>query len=257
MLFVTIGTKLVPDALPGQNTPVASTTLQLILELACLATSLYLTLIPTFPVKISRPFGISHLISYTLVSLQLVFFFSGMQNFTFNIKSKLAIESYEEGQVTNIGTTLVFSGAIGATTYEDILKKFNQGGSGRIEITSPGGLIGESLEIANFVKSRSISVHVVDLCASACVVIAAASPNLTASTKAEFGFHQGTALLVSDNSLSKFTSLQATQVLIDALRSEGIPEEILDEAQSTTPDEMYIVTAKQMYDAGIVKSIGP
>jgi hypothetical protein len=45
--------------------------------------------------------------------------------------------------------------------------------------------------------------------------------------------------------------------LLDALRGEGIPEEILDEAQRTAPGEMYFVTAQRLYDAGVVTSVGP
>ena len=257
MLLVTIGTKLVPDALPGPNTPVFSATLQLILEFVCLATSSYLTLVSTLFGKPPQPIGLSRLASYTLVSLQIVFLIAGLQNFTFNTQTKLALEGYEDAQISTDGTSLVLNGAIGANTYDYMVQEFNRTKPVRIVVNSPGGLIGEALEIAEFIKGRSISVYVFDVCASACVIIAAASPNLTASSKAKFGFHQGAALVVSENSLSKLTSLQATEVLLDALRGEGIPEEILDEAQKTAPGEMYFVTAQQLYDAGVVTSVGP
>jgi len=257
MLLVTIGTKLVPDALPGPNTPIVSASLQLILEFVCLATSLYLALVSTLFAKPPQPIGLSRLASYALVSLQIVFFISGLQNFTFNTQTKLALEGYEDAQISTDGTSLILNGVIGANTYDYMVQEFNRNEPVRVVVNSPGGLIGEALEIADFIKRRSISVYVFDLCASACVIIAAASPNLMASSKAKFGFHQGAALVVSDNSLSKLTSLQATEVLLDALRGEGIPEEILDEAQRTAPGEMYFVTAQRLYDAGVVTSVGP
>jgi ATP-dependent protease ClpP protease subunit len=201
--------------------------------------------------------GLVKLIAYGMLTLQAVLLTSTAINLNFSMKTSSALKEYDDAKISLNGTQIFIEGTIGGNTYEDILKKIKPQNITKITIISPGGLIDEAIKIGKFVKRERIPVHVIDFCASACVIIASSSQRLTATPNSLFGFHQGATIVDSDSSLSKYLSLEATNVMVEALRNNGIPLSILDAAVETKPSEIHYVSAETMLELGVVNEIQP
>lgn len=159
--------------------------------------------------------------------------------------------------VTQVGSGhILVKGPIGQSIIDDILVFDTQQAPLKlIEIESEGGLVGEALMLASMIEAKKIEVLVDDYCLSACILIAVASTHLKAHENSVFGFHRTYAVAETNSELFK---VGAGQLGVDSrsfLKSHGVSEAILTEADKFGPDETYDVTAADMAKTGIVKEI--
>jgi hypothetical protein len=166
-----------------------------------------------------------------------------------------AMQRYGNSDVYVIDRTLFLKGQIGMQTSKAVEHEIWKSAPSTLALSSPGGLIQAAVEISRIVQDNAIPVHVLDSCASACVIIAAASPTLTAQREAVFGFHRGSAVVEANDSWTRFVSDSAADELITILRSHGIPEDILVFAKETPPEEMHWISSGELQARGVVTQI--
>lgn len=197
--------------------------------------------------------GLEIFISWGAIVLQIVFVMSSIIHFEVRRENIIALRDYADADISSTNGVISIDGVLGKNAYIDMLQNVELLTPTALIIRSSGGLIDSAQNIASLVKSRSLHVHVHDYCHSACVIIATASPRLTAENDAIFGFHRGASLVSHQGGLSTFVSDQATEELISALRANGIPEHILSMALETPPEQMYYISAVELSELGILE----
>lgn len=254
-----LASRSIPATTPFINGAQSLVYFQLAVEATSLASIVYLAFaLQWVKGQLSQSvIGFLKLTSFGAVTLQASLLASTLMNLEFSLSTALALNEYKGATVSTQGATIFIDGAIGEYTYDEIVTAKSSRAVNLLIIRSPGGLIEEALQISKLIRRDSLSVHVIDLCASACVIIASSSPHLTATPSSLFGFHQGGTIIESNSSLSKYLSLEATNTMIDALRDNGIPEEILDAALETQPSDMHYVSSNRMLDLGVVAALRP
>lgn len=147
-------------------------------------------------------------------------------------------------------------GPIGQNFVDDILAFDTQQAPLKlIEIESEGGLVDQALTLASVIETKKIEVLVNDYCMSSCILLAVSSAQLKAHQNSIFGFHRTYAIAETTSELFK---VGVGQLGVDSrsfLKSHGVSEAVLTEADKFGPDETYDVTAAEMAKAGIVKQI--
>ena len=260
LLFgIALCSRMPPENISWANGVYSLSLLQVTIEVLTLLTAVYIAVaLPWSAKTLSKPkSGLVKLIAYGILTLQTILLTSTAVNLDFSIKTASALKEYEDAEISLNGTQVLIEGTIGSNTYEDVLKAIQPKNITKISIISPGGLIDEAMQIGQLVQREQIPVHVIEFCASACVIIASSSQRLTATPNSLFGFHRGATIVDSESSLSKYLSLEATNIMIEALRNNGIPLSILDAAVETKPSEMHYVTAESMLELGVVNEIKP
>ena len=116
------------------------------------------------------------LIDLATILLLLFFLFISIGkilDFSFNVKFQSSIIEFDGDPIISLGKNKAYlNGIIGQKSF-DMLTNINNIDTVKVlKLNSPGGLIGNALEIAEFVKSNGISIIVEDECSSACVLIA-------------------------------------------------------------------------------------
>jgi ATP-dependent protease ClpP protease subunit len=149
-------------------------------------------------------------------------------------------------------------GTIGANLFADVTSFQSEVTPiTSVEINSGGGLVDQAMKLAGFVEKQKITVIVGDICMSACVLVAVASPNLTAHESSLFGFHQSAAVAETSSQIFslglKFIDADSDKFLSD----HGIPPDIMAQAKNHKPDQMYEVKAADMLKARVVRKIIP
>jgi ATP-dependent protease ClpP protease subunit len=258
ILFVTsTGTRFFPVTMPWLSGLHTHILLQTTVEFLCFISVVQITinLSQNGTTLAIEKKGLIRLSAYSILSLQAILFFSTIINLPFSLRYASALYEYKNTAITTQGKTILIDGIIGNEAYDRFVELYKKDVTTQISIRSNGGLIDEALQISKIVKQHGMSVHVIDYCSSACVMISSSSQKLTATPNSLFGFHRGSAIADSTNSLSKYISSEATNTMISVLRANGLPPEILDVALVTKPSDMHYVSAEKMRELGIVKAI--
>jgi ATP-dependent protease ClpP protease subunit len=151
---------------------------------------------------------------------------------------------------------ILVKGPIGQSIIDDILTYDTQQIPLKlIEIESEGGLVDKALALASIIEIKKIEVLVDDYCISACTLIAVASTHLKAHQNSVFGFHRTYAIAETSSELFKVGAGQLGVESRSFLKSHGVSEAVLSEADKFGPDETYDVSAAEMAKAGIVKEV--
>lgn len=257
VLVLSASAAIVPAALPWDTTSPGSVGRRLAVHLFCLLASvpLFLSIQANYSRRTGARVGIEVLVAWGAASLQLVLIASTIiysQTWRANLS---ALQKLGDADVFEIDGALFLEGVIGVNAAEAVSSKVTVTRPHTLVLDSPGGLIETALKIAQVVKRMGLPVHVSGTCASACVIIASASPKLSAKNNAVFGFHRGSAILEAKDSWTRFQSETATDELIAVLQSQGIPQDILAIARQTAPNDMYWVGALELYERGVVVQI--
>ncbi len=96
-------------------------------------------------------------------------------------------------------------------------------------MNSGGGLVHEAMRISRVVASAGVPVVVGDLCASACFLVLAASPDRTASPSARVGVHRAYSRATGESA----RSLDATMDIARYAASLGVPAPIVGRLVTT------------------------
>jgi hypothetical protein len=105
-----------------------------------------------------------------------------------------------------------------------------------IRLNSPGGLIGEAIDLAQMIRADEITTRVAKgaTCTSACFVIFASGIQKFAENGARIGIHSGRDL----NEKETDRSAVSTLVMARVLQSYGVPNRIVRQMEITAPDKM-------------------
>lgn len=165
----------------------------------------------------------------------------------------VARDAHEDASIVYVGSGVVlFDGYIGPNTIQQIAAIQGNHSIRRIVVRSYGGLLDQSLELANLVESQGIQVHVRDYCMSACIAVVLASEWATANREAVFGFHRTSVITDVASSVTLYSTAAEQERFWSYLRSKGLPQSIVLEANNHSGDSTYIVDAEAMSALGLL-----
>ncbi|BCT93195.1 hypothetical protein LYSHEL_22180 [Lysobacter helvus] len=120
-----------------------------------------------------------------------------------------------------------------------------------IEIDSPGGLVDDALKVAAVIQSRDLRVRVDRECASACVLLWAASPTREMGISGAIGLHQarGSGDMPKEWQDAGLALTEAPSQAI--LKGAGFSEALLAKRSTTSPDSMEWIGAVELVDEGV------
>lgn len=152
---------------------------------------------------------------------------------------------------------LMIEGNIGpdfAKTLDGILQKFPS--IKIIEVTSGGGLLGETLKAAQIIEQRpQIAVHAKKQCASGCIVILFSAQERWADHDVKLGFH-GASNLVGSDDPAELKKHNLHLRLADAyLEKRHVPQDVLPHKYSSTDTKFYYVEAPRLLESGSLTAI--
>jgi len=153
--------------------------------------------------------------------------------------------------------TISITGPIGPNLMRDFISAQRKHGPlTTVEITSPGGLIDEAMELAEYIEEHKITVVVRQRCLSACTMIAVASPNSYAEDAALFGFHRASPIARLGSELGAWGVKVTDEAFFDFLRRHRVPQSILDQAAKHRADSMYFIRASDLARYGTIRTLG-
>ena len=195
------------------------------------------------------------LIDLATILLLLFFLFISIGkilDFSFNVKFQSSIIEFDGDPIISLGKNKAYlNGIIGQKSF-DMLTNINNIDTVKVlKLNSPGGLIGNALEIAEFVKSNGISIIVEDECSSACVLIAISSNKLYTSKYSKFGFHNAASITKPESEIGKFSSTKGSRKMFSFLQKNGIPIDIIDVAKNTDSSEIYYVSGSEFINRAL------
>jgi hypothetical protein len=159
----------------------------------------------------------------------------------------LAIGSLGNAATISIGKNtagqpvILFDGEIGpgdATAVATMLVK--QPGIAGIRLSSPGGQIGEAIEIARLVAVAKIPAFVTrgQVCASACAIIYICSPERHANVSARVGVHSAASVSGQEDSIAYVLDTYVARII----RACGAPPTVVTGLITTPALDMYWLT---------------
>jgi len=195
------------------------------------------------------------LIDLATILLLLFFFFISIGkilDFSFNVKYETNVIKFDGDPIISLNNnTAYLNGIIGQKSF-DMLKNINNIGTIEVlKLNSPGGLIGNAIEIAEFIKKNNISIIVEDECSSACVIIAISSEKLYTSLHSKFGFHNAASIAKPKSEIGKFSSTKGSREMFSFLQKNGIPIDIIDVAKNTDSSEIYYVSGSEFINRAL------
>jgi hypothetical protein len=146
---------------------------------------------------------------------------------------------------------LVLTGYLAQGSSIAFKEKLRRSGVTTVVLNSPGGRIGEAIQISKDVRSRGLSTIVDGSCESACTIILAAGSDRAMFPGARVGFHQSTFPGNEQNDDDLETEGQR-----DYFRKLGVPEDFVAKAFSTRSDSMWYPAESEMIAAGILNKPG-
>ncbi len=129
-----------------------------------------------------------------------------------------------------------------------LLHFYQRGKVPRLVLDSPGGNILDADKLALLIRKAGVPVTVPAgrMCASACFLLFAASPDRTASMFASIGVHS--ASMDGDENL---VTLDITTIMAREAADFGIPPEIIGRMVTTKPSDMAWLTTVELREMGV------
>lgn len=207
--------------------------------------------------RLRAPGTLAALLCWTLALLQAGFATGRLTNHRASLEMALALAASPGASFVYAGDgVLLLDGEIGFDTFESLVRESALNEIRLVQLHSGGGLIESAARIGAFIADNDLATFVNSGCESACVIVALSSAKLYVTPDARFGFHRGSALANPDSELGRFVSGLATDDLIARLGALGVPEEILDRARNTPPDQMHHVSGEDLHRAGLADYLG-
>lgn len=159
-------------------------------------------------------------------------------------------------QLSADGRVLRIEGAIAASFVDDFDAALAETTTlERIDITSDGGLIDDALAVAGRIEARRLRVRALDRCASACVLLWAASPARELDAGARIGLHQAWV----DDAIPAMWSEAALEELEPRMRAllegAGFSAALLALRDETPPGRMAWIDASRLLDEGVAMTV--
>lgn len=171
----------------------------------------------------------------------------------------VASEATEDALVTILQPNrLRVDGPIGPNFKRDILSKAARMSSLQsVEITSTGGLVGQALEVAEFIERHDINVVVRNYCLSACVLVAVGARETWADRTAIFGFHRVSPVADVSSDIAQYGMEAISASSAAYLVSHGVPQAVVDQAANYGPEQMLEFAAGDLLRMGVIQGILP
>lgn len=151
-----------------------------------------------------------------------------------------------EGRASALGT--IDTGA--AARLKAFLAKQNREAISELVLHSPGGSVGDALEMARLIRAAGISTHVPEngYCASSCPLVLASGLYRTAGKRSFIGVHQLFALPNAVGTLQKgMSDAQSVSALCQQLLVDmGVDLKVWVRAMQTPPAQLYVFTPDQL-----------
>jgi hypothetical protein len=165
------------------------------------------------------------------------------------------LEDEEDAIVTVAGPgRIAIFGSIGPNFARDVLALAEDVGPLReIEISSPGGLVDQAMEVAAFIEANGVRVIVRDYCYSACVPLALSAEETLADAGAVFGFHRSTPVVDLQSDILRYSSEQVDVELDAYLLEHGVPDGVVTRARDYGPDDLLEISAEDLAAAGTIQ----
>jgi multisubunit Na+/H+ antiporter MnhB subunit len=156
--------------------------------------------------------------------------------------------------VNDAAHSVYLFGPIGPGLLTSLLAAEQKSGPiARFEIDSEGGLVSEAMDVADYLAKNNVEVVAHNICDSACIVIALASPRSFADRDMSFGFHRVYAPVESAYlDYWADVSWQGTQAY---LREHKVPDDIVEHAADYGPDRVLEVPAETLVRSGALKGL--
>ena len=153
-----------------------------------------------------------------------------------------------------IGSTdVLLSGYINRKSVAAVKDAFNSSPQRRVLIlNSPGGVLSPAFELADFIVSRELTVVAKNSCASACVLLVAASPQGTALSNAKIVFHHPESRADFVSSSMKELFLKEMNEYYRRFEEYGIPPANLNKYKQTS---MTPISLEEAYETSIITLI--
>jgi hypothetical protein len=163
---------------------------------------------------------------------------------TFHIEEIMADDDDAEISYDPDRSAIMIEGYIGPRFLSDMRQALDRNPSARtVIITSPGGLIDDAVQAADWIRERNLVIRIDGECASACVFMWTAAPNREATPGALLGFHQ-TRIDGIVSELATKLNLDATEKEADRLLQQaGFKSDVINARRETAPEDMHWVYA--------------
>jgi len=150
-------------------------------------------------------------------------------------------------------TDLVLNGYINGSSVEAVKKSFNEDNKlTALVINSPGGILVDAYELADFVEQKKIIVAAQGDCISACLLILAAAETAMITPETNLVFHHPEDIADFVSVGVKAESIKETKEYYKRFRDYGVPEEKLKKYQL---DKWTILSIGEAYNSHLVDKI--
>ena len=119
-------------------------------------------------------------------------------------------------------------------------------------IDSPGGILGDAFQLADFIVENGLIVGITDSCVSACVLLLAASPNSLASPSAELIFHRPVERADFSSPQLQANMLEETLEYYNRFEQYGVLAASIERFKE---NEFTPISLGEAYESGIIDSI--
>ena len=128
----------------------------------------------------------------------------------------------------------------------------------RVEIDSRGGLNLEARRTAKLLNEHNISIRVVGTCASACVLLWAATNQRELMPSARLGIHAGRPNKKAPGPLEILASRTRKKIADDMLHHAGFPDQLIAKGHEVPNNSILWLTPNELAAAGVKFAlIGP
>ena len=119
-----------------------------------------------------------------------------------------------------------------------------------VGLNSSGGLIGEALEMGNFIKQYELPISVLGSseCLSACFLMFLASPKKLLVHGARIGVHSAANVQGAETDSTKATTVDFARIA----KENGAPNSVVGKLVAAKPDEMFFLSEEEMKQMGAV-----
>ena len=177
-------------------------------------------------------------------------------NYNSYVDIMLAARSASGEKVQSLGGGIAaLDGDIGYGSYYSMVDAHQEEKITVLKLRSHGGVIDSATRIGEFLERYRINTYVDSYCESACVIVALYGSVLYVTPESRFGFHRASSVASNDSELGQYIANLGTGDLLSKLKELGIPDYILDKAETTPPQEMYYVSGSEFHKAGMAQLV--
>lgn len=157
------------------------------------------------------------------------------------------LADYEIERIEN--TDIVFTGAVNDKSVDEILANLADPDIEILRVNSHGGLNDPALRLARYIRQNEVVVMADGQCASACVLLLAASPSAAIYPGTPVTFHRPQPVVEFQNAELRRENDLALRQAASHYREFGIADWAIERAES---QEFWTPTTRELIDMGVL-----